>query len=187
MLCCFRDSEKGIDNLEQVTGFHPRSVRIHRSEELAGNLGPTAAHWIVLLYHAVVVHTRLPMIADVCSRNLAGEKVVHTQPQEAGVGAVADIPVPSGKIVMGVSIGFPGAVICGDAMVYIRDVHPELEAGVVHIRLAVYEGVRIQFRFVEVLVAMVGYMLIVYVEREEGVAHIHLLACQGLRMHFLNE
>lgn len=132
----------------------------------------------------MVVHTRLPMIAEVCSRNLAGEMVIHIQSQEAGAGGVADIPVPSGKIVMEVRIGFPGAVMCGDAVVYIREVHRELEAGVVHIRLAVYEGACIQFRYVEVLIATVGYMLIVYVEREKGVAHIHLSAYEGLRIQF---
>jgi hypothetical protein len=147
-------------------------------------LGLTAANSIVLLYHAVVVHIGLPMIEEACSRNLTGEKVIHIQSQVAGMEAVADIPVPWGKMVMGVRTGFPGAVVCENSVFYIHDVHPEWEAGVVHIRLAVYEGACIQFRHVELLIAMVGYILIVCVERAEGVAHIHLLAYEGVRIQF---
>jgi hypothetical protein len=147
-------------------------------------LGPTAANSIVLLYHAVVVYIRPPVISEVCSRNLAGEKVIHIQSQVAGVEAVAHIQVPLGKIVMEVRIGFPGAAVCADAVVYIRGVHPELEAGVVHIRLAVYKGACILFLYVELLIAMVDYMLIVCVERQVGVAHIHLSACEEVHIAF---
>jgi hypothetical protein len=87
--------------------------------------------------------------------------VIHIQSQEAGVDTVADIPVLLKKIVVEVRTGFPGAVVC--AVVYNHGVYPELEAEVVHIRLAVYEGDCIQFRYVALLIALVGYMLTVYV------------------------
>jgi hypothetical protein len=75
---------------------------------------------IVLLYHAVVVHIGLPMIEEICSLNLAGEKVIHIQCQEVGVEAV-----PLWQIVVAVRIGFPDAVVRGGAVTYIHDVHPE--------------------------------------------------------------
>jgi hypothetical protein len=88
-------------------------------------LGLTAAHLIVLWYHAVVVHIGLPMIAEVCSRNLVGGKAIRIQSQEAGVEAVADIPVPLWQIVVAVRIGFPDAVVRGGAVTYIHDVYRE--------------------------------------------------------------
>jgi hypothetical protein len=113
-------------------------------------------NWIVLLRHVLVVHIGLPKIAELCSRNLAGELVSRTQSQETAGEVVADILVSLRPVVVTLRIGFPGEVVWGGAVVYIRDVCLQAEAGVVHIRLQAYEGACIHFRHVESLLGLVS-------------------------------
>jgi hypothetical protein len=145
------------------------------------------ANWIVLVRHVLVVHIGLPMTAEVCSRNLAGEQVVRIQTQEAEVEVAADILVPLRAIVVAPRIGIPGEEEWGGAVVYIRDVCLQAEAGVAHIRLETYEGACIRFRHVELLIALVVYIPVVYGERQRAGAHIHPLASQGAHIHFLGD